>query len=232
MLAAQDAGAGHAPDFRAQERIAPLYFQPKPSAPFSAIANTTWVRTLPDGSTETHENARAVARDNFGRVYQERRTFVPVPDPNNQKTEAYATQYDDPLKRVTYRCIVAMRTCNAFPLSVPPLQDIPAGLQPDKTTFLTRENLGKDTIEGIDVLHTRETYTFYSASKGNSKTILRTIEYWYSPRLAVNLKVVRHDPRDGDQTLWLTEIAQTAADEKWFQVPADYRIVDLGQPTP
>lgn len=232
ILVAQDAAPAHAPDFRAQEKIAPLYFYPLPNAPFSAIANTTWVRTLPDGSTETHQNARAVARDNFGRVFQERRTFRPVPDPQNRQPAVYATQYDDGPKHVTYRCLIASKTCDKFPLALPAVKESPAGLQPDQTTYLTRENLGSDTIEGLDVTHTRETYTFYRASVGNTTNILRTVDYWYSAALQVNIKVIRHDPRDGDQTLWINQIVQTAPDEKWFQVPADYRIIDHASPEP
>lgn len=227
---AQDSGPAHAPDFRAPQLIAPLYFAPTPNAPFSAIARTTWVRTLPDGSTVTHENARVVARDGDGRVFQERRTFVPVPNPKNLQSIAHATQYDDPVAHVTYRCSPQARICNEFGLVVYQAQERPAGLQPDGTTYLTRENLGTDTFAGLDVVRTRETFTFYRASIGNTQTILRVVDYWYSPALGVNVKVVRHDPRDGDQTLWLSDLVQTAPEDSWFHVPGDYRIIDHRQP--
>ncbi len=80
-----------------------------------------------------------------------------------------------------------------------------AGQQPDKTTFLTREDLGVDTFAGLEVQRSRETFTIYRETVGNTKTILRTVDYWYSPALGVNVQVKRHDPRDGDQTLWLDE---------------------------
>lgn len=224
-LAAQD--AMHAPDFRAPERIAPLYFPATANAPFSAIAHTTWVRTLPDGSSETHENERVVARDNEGRIFQERRTFVPVPNPTNRQSLAYAAEYTDPVKHVVYRCRPATRLCHetAF-YGVMPQQELRPGLQPDGTTYLTRENLGVDTFAGLDVVRTRETFTFYRASVGNTKTILRTVDYWYSSQLGINVKVMRHDPRDGDQTLWLSDIVESAPEERWFQAPAGYRIID------
>ncbi len=222
----------HAPDFRALGRIAPLYFPPQANAPFSAIVHTTWVRTLPDGSTVTTENARVVDRDNDGRVFQERRTFVPVPNPENKQSIAYATEYDDPVEHTTYQCRLDAKICNLFPLYVPPDRELPAGLQPDGTTYLTRENLGTDTFAGLDVVHTRETFTFYSGSIGNTSTILRTVDYWYSPALGVNVQVKRHDPRDGDQTLWLSDLTQTAPEAKWFQAPPDDRIIDHRGPTP
>ena len=96
-MAAQDAGPTHAPDFRAQQKLAPLYFPPKANAPFMAIAKTLWVQTLPDGSTVTTQNERVVARDMDGRIFQERRTFIPVPDDGKQQSTAYSNEYTDPL---------------------------------------------------------------------------------------------------------------------------------------
>lgn len=222
----------HAPDFRARQRIAPLYFPPKPNAPFMAIAHTTWVQILPDGSTVTHQNARVVARDMDGRIFQERRTFVPVPNPTNQQSVAYETEYDDPVAHAVYRCTPAARVCNVFAYYPQPSGEPRAGLQPDGTTYLTRENLGADTFAGIDVERSRETYTFYRASIGNTNTILRTIDYWYSPELGVNVQVKRHDPRDGDQTLWLSDLSLTPASPEYFRIPAGYRIIDHRRPAP
>jgi len=216
----------HSPDFRAQERIAPLYFPPKPNAPFMAIARTKWVRTLPDGSTVTTQNQRVVARDMEGRIFQERRTFVPVPSDGKQVSRAYATEYDDPLEGSIYRCVPDARVCDLFPYYAPADKEIPAGPQPDGTTYLTRENLGMDSFAGLEVQRSRETFTHYAQTIGNTRTILRTSEYWYSLALDVNTQVKRHDPRDGDQTLWLTDISLTAADPATFKVPSDYRIID------
>ncbi len=218
---------GHAPDYRAQQRIAPLDFPPKPDAPFMAIAKTTWVQMLPDGSTVTYQNERTVARDTEGRIFQERRTFIPVPDVNNRQSQVRVLDYSDPVAHTLYDCNPYTRVCNLFPYSEPVTQPLrPAGLQPDGLSYLTRENLGADTFAGLEVQRSRETFTFYKQSVGNTGTILRTVEYWYSPALGINVKVVRHDPRDGDQTLWLTDISLSPADPQYFTVPASYRIVD------
>ncbi|HZP05091.1 MAG TPA: hypothetical protein VFB43_09335 [Terracidiphilus sp.] len=217
----------HAPDYRAQKLIAPLDFPPKPNAPFTAIAKTTWVQILPDNSTITYQNERVVARDMDGRIFQERRTFVPVPDDGKQQSRAHMLDYSDPVEHTLYRCNPAGKICNLFPYYQPATQPLrPAGLQPDQMSFLTRENLGTDTFEGLEVQRTRETFTFYKESIGNTKTILRVVDYWYSPDLGVNVKVVRHDPRDGDQTLWLTDISRSAADQSYFKIPSGFRIID------
>jgi hypothetical protein len=83
-----------------------------------------------------------------------------------------------------------------------------------------------DTFDDLEVQRSREIYTFFSQTIGNTKTILRTVEYWYSPQLGVNLQVKRHDPRDGDQTLWLTNITLSAPDPATFEIPQGYKIID------
>ena len=226
-LRAQESEPDHAPDFRAQQRIAPLYFSPKPRAPFMAIAKTLWVQTLPDGSAVTRQNERVVARDMDGRIFQERRTFIPVPDDGKQKSEAYLDLFTDPVAHTMYSCSPGTGVCDLSNYEEPVNQpETPAGLQPDGISFLTRENLGVDTLEGLQVQRSRETFTFFKQKIGNTKTILRVVDYWYSPELGVNLKVVRHDPRDGDQTLWLANISPTAADPSTFQVPPGYQVND------
>ncbi|HEX4758866.1 MAG TPA: hypothetical protein VH308_12825 [Terracidiphilus sp.] len=233
-LIPQDAGPEHAPDFRAQQKLAPLYFSSKSRAPFMAIAKTVWVQTLPDGSTVTRQNERVVTRDMDGRIFQERRTFIPVPDDGKQQSVAYVNEYSDPVAHTMYSCFPGPKICNlATYFGLLNEASVPVGLQRDGISFLTRENLGVDTIEGLPVQRSRETFTFFKEKIGNTKTILRVVDYWYSPALGVNVKVVRHDPRDGDQTLWLTNISATAADPSTFQVPADFRIYDrrIAKPT-
>jgi|HubBroStandDraft_1064217.scaffolds.fasta_scaffold259558_1 hypothetical protein len=232
-LRAQEAGPAHAPDGRAPQLISPLYFSPKPNAPFNATARTVWVRTLPDGSTVTSENARSVSRDAEGRIFEQRVTFVPVPNTEERQMRVHATDYYDPIEHTHYHCDTASRICDLFNYYVPVNDAVaPAGLQADKTTFLTRNDLGIDTFAGLDVQRSRETTTLYTETVGNTRTILRTVDYWYSPVLGVNVQVKRHDPRDGDQTLWLTDVSLTAADPDTFKVPAGYRILDHRPQTP
>jgi hypothetical protein len=230
-LTAQETGALHAPDGRAPQLISPLYFPSKPNAPFTAIAKTVVVRTLPDGSTVTSQNERRVARDAVGRIFQERVTFVPVPNDGTHKMRVHATDYSDPVEHTLYRCDTYTQACELFAY-YPQMTDtvIPAGLQADRTTYLTRENLGVDTFAGMQVQRSRETTTLYSGSVGNTRTILRTVDYWYSPELGLNVQVKRHDPRDGDQTLWISDVSQSAPDAATFQPPADYRIIDHRKP--
>jgi hypothetical protein len=233
-LMAQDAGPAHAPDGRAPQLIAPLYIPPKPNAPFTALARTIVVRTLPDGSTVTNQNQRHVARDMDGRVFQERVTFVPVPNDGSHKMRVHAIDYEDPVSQTWYRCNTAEQVCQlrGYHAKFVEGDEVPQGLQPGRRTYLTRENLGVETFAGLEVQHSRETWTLASESVGNTGTILRTVEYWYSLELGVNVQVKRHDPRDGDQTLWLTDVSLSAPEPDRFKIPADYRVVDHRHPQP
>lgn len=216
----------HGPDYvSTHSALVALYFGPKTNAPFTATAKTISVRILPDGSTITNWNQRTVARDMDGRIFQERRFLVP--NDGKQEPKVRVLEYTDPLTHTFYSCNPIPKICelNSY-FSPPSFPMLPEGLQGDGQTFLTRENLGVETFEGLDVQHSRETFTFYKETIGNTNTILHVVEYWYSPQLGIDVKVTRHDPRDGDQTLWLTDISTTAADPSVFQVPADYRIFD------
>jgi hypothetical protein len=231
-LAAQDAGPAHAPDGQAPQLISPLFFPPKPHAPFTAVAKTVVVRTLPDGSTVTSQNERHIARDADGRIFQERVTFVPVPNDGSRKMRVHAVDYSDPVNHTWYHCDTGLRVCQLREYQGEYAEAVPgpAGLQPDRRTFLTRENLGVDTFAGLEVQRSRETLTLATESVGNTRTILRTVDYWYSPELGVNVQVKRHDPRDGDQTLWLTDVSLSAPDPEVFKVPADFSVVDHRHP--
>jgi hypothetical protein len=109
--AAQDAGPVHAPDGQAPLLISPLYFPPKPNAPFTAVAKTLVVQTLSDGSTLTTQNARHVARDVDGRIFEERVTFVPVPDDGKRKMRVHAVDYFDPVNHTWYHCDTRPKVC-------------------------------------------------------------------------------------------------------------------------
>lgn len=160
-----------------------------------AVAQTHVVRNMPDGSTVTSENQRAIARDMDGRIFQERRTFVPVPNPDNRQSRVRINEYSDPVAHTLYRCNPYAKVCDVFSyFPQGETADGPAGVQPGGRTYLTRENLGTDVMNGQEVLHTRETLTVYAETVGNTKNIIRTVDFWYSPQLGINVREERHDP--------------------------------------
>jgi hypothetical protein len=100
------------------------------------------------------------------------------------------------------------------------------GTEQDSYGSLTREDLGKASVNGVEAVGTRETRTLNPGAIGNDRTIAIVKEIWFSPQLGVNVSVKRVDPRHGTQVINVTEIRQAEPDPQWFKVPAGYTVVD------
>ncbi len=223
-LSAQDA-ISHAPDGGTQEQMQSIFVTPAPNAPFSAVVKTEWTHIMPDGSKGTVYNHRSVARDSSGRVFEERRYLEPRG--NTQATPISVLEYDDPNLHERVVCRPAQRVCNLSRLFVPSTPALrPAGSLPNGAGTLTREDLGRKSIEGIDATGTREITTLSAGVFGNETPQPVVKEFWYSPRLQINLLTERFDPRVSSiQNIAVTNVDLTEPDPKLFTPPADYRIV-------
>jgi hypothetical protein len=92
---------------------------------------------------------------------------------------------------------------------------------------LVRENLGTQTINGLELIGTRETQTISSALAGSSRPLVVVKEFWYSQLLGLNVLTKRVDPRSGTELFTVTDIRQSEPDARLFTMPADARVVDL-----
>ena len=88
------------------------------------------------------------------------------------------------------------------------------------------EDLGTQTMEGLLVTGTRTTRTIPAGQIGNDKPISIVTEVWTSPDLKTIVSSKRSDPRMGEQTFQLTNIARTEPDPSLFTVPADFKVID------
>lgn len=52
-------------------------------------------------------------------------------------------------------------------------------------------------------------------------------EFWYSPRLQINIITKRFDPRFGTQNFVVSNIKLSEPDPQLFMPPEDYRIVKM-----
>jgi hypothetical protein len=91
---------------------------------------------------------------------------------------------------------------------------------------LTREDLGKNIVSGLDAGGTRETRTLNPGAIGNDRPISIVKEFWYSPQLGINLSVKRMDPRHGTEIFNVTDLSLVEPDPKYFVVPGGFSIVD------
>jgi hypothetical protein len=219
----------HAPDGGTRTMIESIFIPPVANAPFTATVVTEVTRHLDDGSTITNRNHRIVARDSAGRIFQERRAFTPNGD--QQETALVQLDFSDPTSHTLYVCTPNRQICElrgyfASAKMVASSAAAPAGASGSKTRSLSSEDLGHDTIEGLDTIGSRDTTTIAAGAIGNDKSLSVVKEFWYSPQLGLNIVVNRVDPRSGTETFRVTAVNLGEPDPKLFDPPAGFRVVD------
>lgn len=93
-----------------------------------------------------------------------------------------------------------------------------------------KEELGTQTVEGVEAEGTRYTTTIPAGEIGNELPIEMVFESWYSPELQVVIMSKHTDPRFGENTYRLTNINRSEPPHSLFEVPADYTIQEAGPP--
>jgi hypothetical protein len=213
----------HAPDGGTRETFSSISIPSLPNAPFTATVNTEWTRHLPDGSDITLKNHRSIARDAKGRIFQERRYFVP--DDGKHESTVTRIEISDPATHERYVCRVAEHTCRLEPFVE---MDSVVQAKPGAPSV---ESLGTQTISGLQTVGSRETHVIGAGAIGNESPILQRREFWYSPLLGINLITKRQDPRfSSQQNFEVTNIALGEPDAKLFEPPSGYKILDLRKP--
>ena len=94
---------------------------------------------------------------------------------------------------------------------------------PDSAT----ESLGTQFIEGLVVDVTRTTMTIPAGQIGNDRPIQVVSERWFSPDLQVLVMSRQSDPRYGETTYRLTNIVRGEPAFMLFEVPQDFKVIDL-----
>ena len=221
----------HAPDGNSYSRIVSIFIAPIPNAPFMATVSTEWTRQASDGATIVVKNHRMVARDSQGHVFEERRRFVPAD--SNAQSLLFQMDYVDPMRHTRTVCLPASSTCDMHSFFGPvDTSVIPVGLMADGKHYLSREDLGKGETEGLETIGTRETITTNPGTVGNDREVTLAKEFWYSPKLGVNLLVKRMDPLQGTQVFTVSNISLAEPDARLFVIPAKYKVTDDRAATP
>ncbi len=177
-------------------------------------------------------NRRAIARDSSGRIFQERRLLVP----EDGKHESILTQIEisDPVSHELFICVPRESVCQveffSAPAFVPPAPATAPGSPNNQAGTLSRENLGTQFLGGLETFGTRETLVIEAGLIGNDTPIQTTREYWYSPKLGVNLSSKLQDPRIGTQDFEVSDIVLGEPDSKLFRLPPNSRLIDLREP--
>ncbi len=230
LLAQNSAGPSLGPDGDTRVSISGIKILPVTGKPFSGSDSIDWTRALEDGSVvATHQDAK-LARDGQGRIYRENVTRFPAD--SGQKSKVKEIIILDLVANTRTECMIAARQCDvtdyhgAATLFRSASARQSAGSFDDGKRNLSRESLGSEPIQGLNVVGTRETLTINAGAEGNSKTLSSTEEFWYSPDLEVNLPVTRKDPREGTLVIHVVDVSRSEPDPSLFQVPANFVVGD------
>jgi hypothetical protein len=223
--------AMRAPDGGTSNHVDGVELLAIPGKPLTGKSSIEWTRTLEDGSTLSVQGLSNLARDSQGRMYRERRNWVPAG--SGKENPLIEKMYFDPVAKTRTVCTVRLKQCivNDFHPRTS-LVAVPSRpfVSPDRS--VTQEALGNDVIEEMNVTGTRETTTINAGEQGNSQPLVITREFWFSPELATNLTVTRLDPRVGKQVVRLVDLAVGEPDAKIFALPEGYEVVDARKSPP
>ena len=223
-LIAQEPQRG--PDSSTSYHVPGVDVLPVPGKPFSAKSRTEWTRKLEDGSTVQQHLTANLARDSQGRVYRERRSFMP--GLSNEETRLTHIMIYDPVAKSQTICTVAVHKCVVSDYQAKTsFREMPAGPFDGGKRYLSRESLGSSTMDGLEITGTRETITVNPGTVGNEAPLVSTREFWYSAELQTNLAVTRKLPVEGLQVVQLSDVNTNEPAAELFQAPAAFAIEDV-----
>lgn len=212
---------------------------PGPSAPYSAVQESSSVQTLADGTHIARKPmTEKIYRDSEGRTRTER-AFCQGP---GGTPDAMVIEIRDPVSGYSYILDEQNKLAHRFAIQVPHPSDSAvrtANIVPAQTTrsaevssqesarpTVTTESLGTQTMEGVLVEGKRTTRIIPEGLEGNDRPITVVSEVWRSPELKIPVLIKTNDPRNGERTTRLTDIEVSNPILALFQPPADYKIMD------
>jgi hypothetical protein len=205
--------------------------------PYTAEFKITSVKVLSDGSTITRESTELVAVDSQGRRMTAT-TIVPVSADQTAKTTVHVF---DPQARTNLSWSVPgeKATVTAMPEPGTVRSSCPASTGPRAAQPLpqhekpTVEDLGTETIQGVEARGHRTTIVTPAGAIGNNDPLTRTTEVWMSFTRGLNGLIAREitdDPQTGKRSRELTSFTQAEPDASLFQPPANYEVVTRETP--
>jgi hypothetical protein len=226
---------------------------PVKGAPFCANIATDHTQSFADGNRiHTTENSM-VCRDSEGRTRRE--ANLNLLGASSQASAPKLITISDPVAGVRYLLDSQEKVAHKMPLPLASNVAAQVPVPKDERVFIMQradgpegqvtgnmvfqrtvrgpnepapktENLGDQTINGINATGTRVTTTIPSGKMGNDKPIVVTSERWYSPDLKATIMTKHDDPWAGELKTEFTNVNTSEPDPSLFMVPSDYKIVD------
>ncbi len=232
------------PERRSMERRAELHAGEKvvTGAPYSAVAVTTRVQTLANGTKLTRKSEATIYRDSAGRIRREQAASRINPlGPMGREVDVPATIFiSDPVAGVAYTLFPDKKIGikRVFKPS-PDEGDQPAGRrqgalrtrngQAGKNSERNDQELGQQLIEGVEVVGKRTVATIPVDQIGNDQPIEIVNERWVSKELKTLVRSRHNDPRLGENSFDLTRIDRSEPPSSLFIVPEGYTISNAGR---
>jgi hypothetical protein len=89
-----------------------------------------------------------------------------------------------------------------------------------------REELGTDTIMGVEVRGYRTTVTTPVGRIGNDQPLVSTTETWTAASLGITVRQISEDPRMGKTTREMVNLDLSEPEPSVFQPPAGYEVLN------
>jgi hypothetical protein len=201
-------------------------------APYTAQAVTQFTRTLADGNRIQRTTTASVARDSDGRTRTERTLEAIGPLAASRSHGGGKTVFiNDPVAGISYVLDPNSHTVRQRPIAS---RGPRKGQAPREMRMLARdaavksEDLGTQTIQGVNVQGRRATRTIPAGQAGNQLPIDIVSETWYSPDLQAIVMSKTSDPRFGETLYQLTNINRAEPDHALFVTPPDYTVREGG----
>jgi hypothetical protein len=216
-------------DGGANGRMESIFIPPKPANPFTLWLATEWSRPMDPGGTLTLTNERRIARDARGRIYQER--WILVPKGGTVKSTMDIFQITDPDEHTWLNCAAMTKVCElltyhltAEQTYLPPIRQ--TGSLPGGRGTHLHQDLGSQTIDGVETHGYRETQTLNPGVLGNDAPMVTVHEFWYAEDLGINLHSIVESPMNGRQVFDVRELSLGEPDPTLFMIPEEYKVVD------
>jgi len=223
-------------------------------APYSATITNESVQTLADGNRIVQSSSGTTARDSQGRMRQD--FPLPAIGNLSAANAPHLVFLQDPVAGTSYTLNLTDKTAGKNPMPPgamnmagtavaastffvhtgsggapdmpppPPPIVLQKRLAVEDGAEVSTENLGSQTLEGVQVTGVRTTQTIPAGKIGNDRPITIVTEVWTSPELKTIVLSKRNDPRMGEHTFKLTNIQRAEPDPSLFTVPSDFKITE------
>jgi len=198
-------------------------------APYTAEYKITHVQTLSDGTTITRETTEVKALDSQGRRMTASTTYI------QQPPLTHVMVFDPVARTQTFWHLPGAKVAHVLQMSAPgaerhclPITRDDVSVVSGPKSKLTSEDLGTESIQGIEARGRRYTTTIPAGAAGNDAPLVSTSERWTALTVGLSglvVREIRDDPRQGNTTRELTNLTQGDPDPTTFQPPEGYEIV-------